>query len=166
LSAVYFATRDPQATVVAIEPEAANFKILCRNAREYPNIKPIPGGLWKGRGQLGIANQGAESWGFQVSENSDGETIPAFGVRDIIDLFGVSKLDILKLDIEGSEVEVLSQTDSWIHTCGTMIIELHDRFRPGCSDALTHALADYQFERGEAGEKTIISGLTKRSTTT
>jgi hypothetical protein len=87
-------------------------------------------------------------------------------VRDIIDLFGVSKLDILKLDIEGSEVEVLSQTDSWIHTCGTMIIELHDRFRPGCSDALTHALADYQFERGEAGEKTIISGLTKRSTTT
>jgi hypothetical protein len=47
-----------------------------------------------------------------------------------------------------------------------MIIELHDRFRPGCSDALTHALADYQFERGKAGEKTIISRLTKRSTTT
>tara|TARA_Y100001934_G_scaffold270838_1_gene356382 strand:+ start:168 stop:452 length:285 start_codon:yes stop_codon:yes gene_type:complete len=61
LSSVYFANRFPNAIVLAIEPDASNYNILCKNALAYPNIKPIQGGLWGHTGKLSIASKDAES---------------------------------------------------------------------------------------------------------
>ena len=46
LSAVYFKLKYPKATIIAVEPEPSNFKILVQNAARFPGIIPINGALW------------------------------------------------------------------------------------------------------------------------
>jgi hypothetical protein len=46
---------------------------------------------------------------------------------------GIEHIDILKIDIEGAEREVFGDTSSWIGKVDALIIELHDRMKPGCS---------------------------------
>lgn len=162
MASVYFASRFPDATVIAIEPEQENFRVLCRNAEAWPNIHPVHAALWSGPGELGIDNEGVESRRFRVSERSGKRNIPALGVPDIKRLFRLDHIDVLKLDIEGSEIEVFRNSDEWMPSIGNMIVELHDRLRPGCARALDNALSGYEFQRNVSWKKTVITDIRQR----
>ena len=164
LSAVYFACKWPEATIVAIEPESANYEILLMNTSSYPNIKPLQAGLWSKKTKLKIQDSNLGTWGFRVSESQSDEGIPAIGVKDIIEDFRLPKIDILKMDIEGSEVEVLSRNNSWIDNVQTLIIELHDRFQPGCSEALEKAFIDYDYCKSVSGENIVFTKIVRVNT--
>tara|TARA_B100000676_G_C18028997_1_gene817391 strand:- start:1238 stop:1804 length:567 start_codon:yes stop_codon:yes gene_type:complete len=140
LSSVYFASKYPDATIVAVEPEPLNYKMLCRNAKKWKNIKPIQAGLWSHKARLKIDDSDVESWGFTISENRTGKGIPALGVQDILQLFDQTHVDVLKIGIEGSEVGVLEASKQWMDKVSTLVIELHDRFKTGCTAALDVAL--------------------------
>jgi hypothetical protein len=45
----------------------------------------------------------------------------------------VNKIDIFKIDIEGSEKEVFGDTSAWIEKVDSIIIELHEQLQPGSS---------------------------------
>ena len=57
--------------------------------------------------------------------------------------------DIVKLDIEGAEKEVFDRCD-WLNRVRVVAIELHDRFKPGCSAAVNSAT--WQFSKSQRGE--------------
>jgi FkbM family methyltransferase len=114
MAAMLFASRYPLATVVAVEPEPSNYALLVKNTRDYPNIKTLRGGLWSRRVNLAITNEDAATWSFRVVETSDADGIPAFGVPDIMTRFNLPRVDILKIDIEGSEIEALSSSTQWM----------------------------------------------------
>jgi FkbM family methyltransferase len=159
LSSVFFAGKYPQATVVAIEPEPSNFNLLLQNAKRYPNIAPIRAGLWSRKTRLRIQESDVDTWSFRVAEDPSGQGIPAVSIQDIMAEFGARQIDVLKLDIEGSEVEVLRHHQPWIDAVGTIIIELHDRFRPGCAAALASAVGGYDYETARSGESLVISKM-------
>jgi len=161
LSSVFFASKYPKATVVAIEPEPSNFNILVMNAKNFTNIKPLRAGLWSRKTHLHIQDANVDTWSFRVLEDPSGEGIPALGIRDIMSDFNAEQIDVLKIDIEGSELEVLNNHHSWIDSVGTLIIELHDRFQPGCSDALSKAINDHYYDKSTSGESIVISNLRK-----
>ena len=52
------------------------------------------------------------------------------------------KFDFIKFDIEGAELEILQDEASHPAICEATCIfmELHDRLRPGCTDALNFFL--------------------------
>ncbi len=54
LASVFFACKYPNSAVVAIEPEASNFRVLLKNSHGYGNIKPVWAGLWSRRTYLRI----------------------------------------------------------------------------------------------------------------
>ena len=162
LSAVFFADKYPQATVVAIEPEPSNFAILERNAKDHPGIKPISAGLWSRKTHLRIKDSDVPTWSFCVTEDPSGVGIPALSILDILDRFNVTQIDVLKMDIEGSEVEVLNNALPWMDAVKVLIIELHDRFRPGCTEALERALSGRQYERSRSGESIVITNIHRK----
>lgn len=53
-----------------------------------------------------------------------------------------SRIDLLKIDIEGYEKEIFSDEASWpvLYEMRCIAAEIHDWFAPGCSDALNHFL--------------------------
>lgn len=159
LSSVFFASKYPNATVLALEPEPSNFELLLKNVRDYPNIKPLQVGLWSRCTHLRIQDSGVSTWSFRVAEDPSGTGIPAVGIGKLLQDFGNSEIDVLKIDIEGSEVEVLSCADAWMNRVKTLIIELHDRFRPGCSQALAQALDGYSYDESISGESIVITNL-------
>jgi FkbM family methyltransferase len=153
-ASLFFAARYASATVVAIEPEQENFEALVRNVRDNPRIEPVRAALWPTRGTVGIANPEARAWAFQVTAETDGD-VEALGVPDLLARF-VSpngSIDVLKIDIEGAEKELFEAgVDGWIDRVGTLVLETHDRLRPGCSDAVSNALSGRPYRRYEKGE--------------
>ena len=157
LASVFFAIKYPKAIIVALEPESSNYALLTKNAKAFKNIHAINAGLWSHKCFLQIQNPDAATWGFQVAEAAGEHGIAALSVPDVMSIFGVKQIDVLKMDIEGSEIEVLTHSKSWIDKVQTLIIELHDRFRPGCSASLERAVDGLPFIRSVSGESIVLS---------
>ena len=154
LSAVWFADRYPAARMLAVEPEPANFDILLRNTAAYPNIRCVRAAVSNNGDDLEIANPGTAPWGYQVTakrSHSDASVVHAVTIKDLLDELVTDRLDVLKMDIEGSELEVFAHPEQWLDRIDHIIIELHDRFRSGCSRTFYNAVRDFPFEehRGE-----------------
>ena len=161
LATVYLAARFPDAKIVAIEPEATNFMLLKRNIAALSNVTTVQAGLWSHRAFVKVVDLGYSTWGFRVVETTadDPAGIPAIGITDALQhLQGLQPL-ALKIDIEGAEVEALANSEEWINKVDYLMIELHDRFRPGCTEALNKAVAGRQFKRTISGESIILSGV-------
>jgi FkbM family methyltransferase len=156
LSAVYFANKYPNATIIALEPEASNFSVLEANARPYPQIKPLNAALWKENGKICLVDPDQGHHGFQTLESrTDGCWVEAMTVDALMAKFGLDSVDILKIDIEGAEKEVFETSAGWIQKVGMVMAELHDNLKPGCSRA--HDDATREFPRRIPNGEIIIS---------
>ena len=141
-ASVFFAVRHPDARIVAIEPESGNLELLRRNTAPYPNIEVVAGALWHERATLSIED-GGNSSAFRVREGPG--DIPAMTLPDVLRRIGASRVDILKMDVEGAEKEIFAEPPPWLADVGVLMIELHDRFRPGCSRNVFTALGKHDF---------------------
>lgn len=168
LTSVFLSNRFPNAQIIAVEPDPGNFAILQRNVAPYPNIRPMLAALW-GRNQLlQLVDAGCGSWGFQTREmdqHAHGSGVPGMTVDGIMERFGWHHVDVLKIDIEGAEKEVFATASKWIDRVGMIIVELHDRLKAGCSEAVFSATTNFvhKVERGETifltrSEATEIDG--------
>jgi FkbM family methyltransferase len=155
LTSVYFANRYPDATVIAIEPEPSNFELLRSNAAHYPNIVPLKAALWNTATRLSLFDAGTGNWGFQTrqAEDSAGSSasVEAITVSSLMQTYSLDRIDLLKIDIEGAEKEVFEDCDEWIDKVGVLMVELHDRFKPGCADSVRAATGRFarHWQRGE-----------------
>jgi FkbM family methyltransferase len=163
LATVFFAERFRGAAVIAIEPEAANFDVLCKNVSAYPRVRAMRAGVWSRSTWLRIENPDAATWSFRVIESDQPTDIRAVSIADVMQLHGVDHIDILKMDIEGAELEVLTHSADWLGRVGNLLIELHDRYRPGCTAALESALRDYDYERSAQGNTVVLRNIRRRS---
>jgi FkbM family methyltransferase len=146
LSTVFFAQRFPNARIVAVEPEAANFRLLEMNTRAYPNVTAVHAALWNSAGEISLIDPGRGDHGFTTSAldapQAAREKIPAIEFNELMRRFEFTTVDLFKCDIEGAEKEVFESSEAWIGRVQTVIAELHDRFKPGCYAAFMHATRD------------------------
>lgn len=164
LVSVYFANKYPSAKIIAIEPEKENFERLVLNAAAYPNIVPIRAALWHKNEEIDLVDPGRGSWGYMTEERGASamsmgrnlHSVRATTVARIIDEFELDRVDILKLDIEGAEREVFGDPSSWIDKVDSMIIEVHDRVKTGCTLAVYNAARGFDC-RWQQGEKLYLS---------
>lgn len=159
LAAVFFKRKFPDVSIICIEPEPSNFEMLKKNTEKYNGITCIRKGVWNKTCSLQILDDGLGEWGFTVKEVSDGlpNTVQAVSISDIMKENGIQKIDVLKMDIEGSEMEVMSENyEDWISKTQTLLIETHDRLRPGCSRTVFNTLVKYPFSLDHVGENTIV----------
>jgi hypothetical protein len=72
-------------------------------------------------------------------------------IDKIMKNYSLSKIDILKVDIEGAEKEVFSDTLSWIEKVDSIIIELHERMKKGCNRTFYYGTNgfDNEWKQGE-----------------
>lgn len=155
LTAAFFANRYPQALIATVEPDSSNFALLTQNTAAYPQIKPLQGGVWSKTAHLHIVDGSVGNNAFTVAELDQpiAGSIPAYSLPDIMAMHGQTKVDIVKLDIEGAEKQVFGAGyESWLPHTRLLIVELHDRMLPGCSKALFTAICQYDFRLELRGE--------------
>jgi len=160
-AAVFFAQRLPGARIIAIEPEASNLDVLRRNAALYPNIEVVEGGLWSCDTRLVVSNPDDAKWAIQVREApDDANALPAHSVESLMTRFHLTRIDLFKIDIEGSELNLFSSLNvrNWLPRVRRLVIELHDRagYPAGITAAFDAAIAPYAHTRRQRGEDTIV----------
>jgi FkbM family methyltransferase len=112
-ASVYFARCYPEATIHAIEPGAAPFELLSRNASPYPNIHLHNIGLYSSdrTTQLyaGVHDSGTASIFQRAGRNTDvSEDIRLQEAGSWLAEQEIESIDVLKVDTEGCEVEILA----------------------------------------------------------
>ena len=166
-ASVFFAITYPQARVFAIEPEESNFEMLLRNVRFYRNIIPIHAALWHKEEELQILDTGAIKAAFQTvisTKEKNSNIVNVLTVDRLMDLGKIDTIDIFKIDIEGAEKELFSANyEKWLEKTNVIIIELHDRFRDGCTEELNNATKSYKFSREERKGHVILFKTVKNS---
>jgi FkbM family methyltransferase len=161
-TAILFANWWPQCNIISIEAEKANYELTVKNTNAYPNITVIHGGLWNKEVKLKI--EAGQEDGFVVREiKSDHARIQPENLTSGISLdqllkeYGISQIDFLKMNIEGSEKEIFSENyKSWLPKTKAMLVELHDGKNAGCSRAVFSALNPYDFSVAETAPYGIL----------
>ena len=104
--------------------------------------------MWHRLEAVVIANERDDPWGFQIkSADRKCNAITGLTVSAIMSECDFERIDLLKLDIEGAEREIFDASDlDWMNRTNAIMIELHDRFRPGCEAAFLDAARRFGFE--------------------
>lgn len=142
-------TINPDAEIVAVELEEKNCDLLRKNV-EGLNVHVLHGGIWNSDEGLHISgNVDGNECGYaaeRVSETACVDT-QGFKISTIMKKYGIAKFDFIKLDVEGAEIEIFDSTsDEWLSDTGVLCIELHDRYRPGCTEAVYGRMNKYGFK--------------------
>lgn len=163
LASIYFANEFPEARIFAVEPDLSNFQLLQNNTAPYRQITPILGAVWNENIELQIVDPGTGKWGFiaqrtDVKNGQPGkmhERVRGLTMPCLLQEVGIDQVDILKVDIEGSEKELFGGRLDWINRVDAIIIETHDWLKPGCSQSVADATSDFD-HRWQLGENQFI----------
>lgn len=132
-SSSYFLSHFPNASLIAVEPDPENVKLLRLNLAPFGDrARIVVAGVWSHVTSLTMRDvpyRGGAEWARVVREAQPGES-GAFAATDITELLALSgkqRISLLKLDIEGSEAIVFEHGfESWLEKVDNILIELHD----------------------------------------
>jgi FkbM family methyltransferase len=143
IASIFFARRYPSSRIIAVEPEPSNFALLLKNTRPYKNIQPICAAIWREDGEVALGPSTVHPKGaFQIVESGH-VWVRAITMTTLMREAHIQSIDILKMDIEGSETEVFRSCD-WIDRVQLIAIELHDRVKTGCRSTVEAATGDFR----------------------
>ena len=162
LASVYFATSFPQSQVIGIEPDESNYRQALKNTASFKQIKVIKAGIWSRDCFLKtVSNMEFGEWGITVEESSEEghDVIKAITIDSIMEEYNFRTVDILKLDVEGAELEIFkSNYEKWLPKTKIIVIELHDFVKKGCSMQFFKSLSQsgINYNYSMRGENVII----------
>ena len=162
-SSAYFLSCFPDARSIAVEPDEQNVAICRMNLEPYDGrALVLTGAVWSQAGLLSLSKvtsgDGLEC-ARMVAQPQEGSlgNVRAWNVGDLIDISGCTAVDLLKVDIEGAELEVFgASARAWLHRVRNICIELHG---PDCERTFFKAVAGFNYELERSGELTICRNL-------
>jgi len=168
LSSAWLLARFSQATILAVEPDPGNYSLCCKNLESFGRrARVVHGAAWSKRAQLALvrgAYRDGREWTSQVTEVKSPESVlqvEGWDIGSLLELSKAESVDILKVDIEGSELDLFaSGSETWLPYIHNICIELHGA---DCERAFFSALKDYDYNLSQSGELTICAGLRLKS---
>jgi FkbM family methyltransferase len=156
LATLFFKYHYPNAKIIAIEPDDENCALFDRNTAELKDVYLLRGGVWPDKNNtLTIRNPGAAAYSYQLEISEHG--VKAWTIPDVMQKFDLSHIDFLKMDIEGGEREMFSNNFEWLEDIDNLMVEVHDHYAPGASQALLRAIGPRGFHFAFCGENVIFS---------
>lgn len=141
--------RYPKAKIFAIEPEFHNFQILCDNIEKYA-VEINRKGIWSHDCKLEVVPGDIGAWGFMVRERNqeEGDLIDAISIDSLIQNNNLDRIDLLKIDIEGSEYEIFNSDNlDWLELCNAIVVETHEHLVKGSDNLVNKILAERGFDK-------------------
>ena len=121
-TSAYFLTRYPDLKVIALEPEAANLALAQANLAPYGDRAMLVRAALSGA--EGVVHFSGSS--VSGSVQSSGEAVAATTVPKLIEQYSLGRIDLLKMDIEGAELDVFrGNASQWLPKVDMVIAELH-----------------------------------------
>lgn len=132
LAALFMESVFPGLNVLSVEPDEGNRQLLesnCRHLLDAGRMTVVGAFVGAEDGSAGI-DRGGESWGFKkVAPPAGGEVIPCLSLPTLLREAGIDQVDLLKCDIEGTEVELFKNCAAWIGRIRHLIVETHAPYK-------------------------------------
>jgi FkbM family methyltransferase len=132
LASLWFLSRFPGASVIAVEPERGNASVLRENLSTSENVLRIYEACIGAYEREVTLDSSQGEWANRLVEidgnSPPGCIVPAIAMDRIIRENGVESIDLLKCDIEGAEIELFESCGSWISKVRLAVVECHDDF--------------------------------------
>jgi FkbM family methyltransferase len=127
ITALYLAARYPSATIYSVEPHPDTYVMLQQNTAAEPRIVPIHAAVVGSPATTARITARNPAWGNKLTETGPSLEVPAITLCQLIELYKITNIDLLKVDIEGAEKFVFAYGEFLPYvTLG--IIELHDPY--------------------------------------
>ncbi len=121
----------PEGRVIAVEPLPANHRLLARNAalNRYRNVTCVPYALGRTSGEARLTYDAETSTASIVRRLPLAVTVPQISLDELADQLDIRKIDLLKVDVEGVELEVLEGGCRILAASpeARVIVEVHSR---------------------------------------
>lgn len=128
---LYAASLFPDAKIFSFEPELNNFETLKKNVA-LNNLRTVTAlneavSSCDGSATLTFDRQDNASHSLEASSRDVGtQEIKTVTLQTIMERYGLRKIDLLKLDIEGTEYEVLMGDRSALERIDRIFLEVHE----------------------------------------
>lgn len=160
-SVKYFREIFPDARIVGIEADKDNFELATRNVTEGENIELVNMALSSQNGVVAVIEGSEGLWSKKVVPDYSGaHKVEAINLPSLARLLGIEKIDLLKLDVEGTEYSVLLRHGSWVaKNCRTLAVEYHHvaAHRNQLNIIEQKFSAERGFRKSELGEYLVYS---------
>ncbi len=119
LSALNILKTHGKGVVVSLEPVSINYTLLINNikANQFEHVViPVKAALYPKAINVKIGWLGIKEMVRSITMDD---------VMKIINNYGYSSIDLLKIDVEGVEIDILTQNNEWLRYINAIVIELH-----------------------------------------
>jgi FkbM family methyltransferase len=104
--------------VISVEPVSVNYvallnNVMLNNVEKY--VHPIRAAIASKSGLAEI------EW---IGRNEKGRAMTMHEIVDIVNGF-YSHIDLVKMDVEGAELDILTNNNDWLKHVNSMVMELH-----------------------------------------
>jgi FkbM family methyltransferase len=117
--------------IVSFEPDETNFKSLAANIKKHnlKNVTIVRKGIWSSTKTIDFQSEGnmGSSASDISSRKSNVISIDVLSLNDAAEFANKRKIDAIKMDIEGAELEVLKNAEAFLkkHNLPRLVIEPH-----------------------------------------
>jgi len=124
LSILYFKTLFPFSRIITFEPDKKIFDVLMFNINSFGlrDVKIENKAVWNSNTNIEFMSEGADGGRIvEVDSSNEIYSVPTIRLSSLLD----QNVDFLKLDIEGSEFEVLKDCKDLLHNVKNLFVEYH-----------------------------------------
>jgi FkbM family methyltransferase len=127
MSVIYFKILFPDSQVIAFEPDDENFKMLelnC-NSNGFLGIDCRKSAVWIHNEWLSFSAEGTQ--GSTIVSSDSTKNVVRVKSERLADIIKENKVEFLKIDIEGAELEVIRDCCPFFHNVKNLFVEYHGK---------------------------------------
>jgi len=162
LASRLFANTFPGCKIFAVEPDANNFTLLQRNLASLigsGRCAAERAAVWDrdAKVNLGAPPDGTGFNAIRVSPegNGDAHFVDGYTMSTLFARSAFPRIDVLKVDVEGAEVELFHGDVSWLERVGMLAIEFHGDSR--AQSGFDAMMARYGFKVDDSHAHTVLA---------
>ena len=144
--AVFFAQKvAPGGLIYAVEPQRMTYELLCANLviNNLLNVIPLKAAAGETAGEIAIPildpNQAQNFGSLNIEGHSEGESVRLM----TLDELGLKRCNMIKIDVEGMELQVLKGAEKTIKTCRPFLF-VENNTNEGAPETV-QALMDWEY---------------------
>ncbi len=140
LASIYFARNFPNAIIHAYEADERVCEFLRKNLNSFDasNVEVHRAALWTDNQGVSFAPEGSDAGKIVAQDLKGTKLVPSIRLRELLQ----QPVDLLKLDVEGSEVDLLLDCDGAFESVERIFVEYHAEFaKPQRLNALIELLS-------------------------
>jgi FkbM family methyltransferase len=169
LTSLYFASCYAGCKLIAVEPNPSTYDVLCANLSalvKAGRCKTLRAAIWGSETVL-VADEpkNPEHYSAFATRQASGpapvgDEISGMPLPQIMAQAGFERIDLLKVDVEGAEVELFKGDLEWLRSVECIAIEFHEGSREaiGFDDIMAH----YGFRIVDTNPHTVVAVATSR----